>query len=416
MRNGKSGRRLTALAVTGLGLGLAFTALAGARSATDTTHPTLTAGPLVVPATYDCFSTFCASIPISSLPLTVSDPDDAADQITITCNNPNGPMFFWGMSMLTCQAQDPAGNLSAPVMFTVSVTLPAPTFQNVPAPITTTATGQFGAVVTFVPPTATDVGGQAVTTTCDHLSGITYPIATTIVTCSATIQRNDSNGTPITGLPTATTQFTITVTPASAGGGGASSSGGSTSGGSISGGSGSGGGTSQDLTVPAIAPHPGLKVNATSPHGAAVTYVVTATDPDNTSGQLTTLCSPANGSTFSLGSKGSTKATTVICQSHDPAGNQATPISFTVTVLGGHDQLTTLERQVSSATTLTKARKQALASVLAKADRDLRNGAKTAAKTQLGLFIAQVGQLSRASRQSKGKWIAATARVIAVLG
>ncbi len=60
-------------------------------------------------------------------------------------------------------------------------------------------------------------------------------------------------------------------------------------------------------------------------------------------------------------------------------------------MIGGRDQLAALAQQVSTTTNLAKAHKQALESVLAKADRDIRRGAKTAAKAQLGSFIAQVG-------------------------
>src|ERR1700690_1945136 len=103
---------------------------AAAHLATDTTSPTINgATDITVPATSDCGQTFCATV---TWPFTVSDPDDPPDQITVVCNNPNGQTYFWGMTMTTCQAKDAAGNLSAPVMFTVSVTVPAPTFPTVP--------------------------------------------------------------------------------------------------------------------------------------------------------------------------------------------------------------------------------------------------------------------------------------------
>jgi len=141
-----------------------------------------------------------------------TDPDDAAGDIIVSCPTPNGTLFLAGTTNVTCTAHDLAGNQAAPVMFTVTVNVPPPSFQNVPASITTPATGPFGAVVTFVPPTATDPAGHAVTVTCDHLSGVTYPITTSTVTCSGTITTLDSVGNTVKWT-SGSTQFAITVTP-----------------------------------------------------------------------------------------------------------------------------------------------------------------------------------------------------------
>lgn len=73
------------------------------------------------------------------------------------------------------------------------------------------------------------------------------------------------------------------------------------------------------ITVPAD-----MRVEATSPAGAPVTFVVTATDAVD--GALSATCAPASGSTFALG------ATTVTCTAVDVAGNTASK-SFKVTVV-----------------------------------------------------------------------------------
>src|SRR4029079_6850079 len=65
---------------------------------------------------------------------------------------------------------------------------------------------------------------------------------------------------------------------------------------------------------------------ATGPSGAAVSYAVTASDPDDAPAQITLTCAPASGSTFALGT------TTVTCNAHDAAGNNAGPETFSVTV------------------------------------------------------------------------------------
>jgi len=379
--------------------------IAGARQATDTTAPTIQgAGPISAVADADCVETFCATVPFT---FTATDPDDASDQIAILCNTNNGQLFFWGMSMVTCQARDPAGNLSAHVMFTVTVSVPPPTFQNVPGPISAQATGPFGAVVTFVPPTSTDVGGRAVAVTCDRLSGITYPIGTTTVTCAAPIKRNDSQGTPITGLPVGTTQFDIIVNPASPGGGGGSGGGGSAGGGGATPGA--------DTTAPTIAPKANLTVDATSPRGARVAYTVAATDPGNDAAQVTISCLPASGSTFALASRAGSKSTTVTCHAHDPAGNQALPMSFRVTVLGAHAQLVALEARVRATRALQTARRSALRSALVRADRYVAADDMKDARSQLQAFIKTVVQLPTPLTNAPTTWIRSARLVIAVL-
>ncbi len=88
-----------------------------------------------------------------------------------------------------------------------------------------------------------------------------------------------------------------------------------------------GGGTGPtDTTPPTLKAPPGITVEATGASGAAVSYTVTATDPDDAPAQITLTCLPASGSRFALGT------TTVTCNAHDAAGNNATPATFPVTV------------------------------------------------------------------------------------
>jgi phage baseplate assembly protein gpV len=76
-----------------------------------------------------------------------------------------------------------------------------PTINNVPADITTTATGPDGAVVTYDSPTAQDAVSGNVPVTCSPASGSKFPIGTTTVTCTATDAANN----------TATATFKVTV-------------------------------------------------------------------------------------------------------------------------------------------------------------------------------------------------------------
>lgn len=79
-----------------------------------------------------------------------------------------------------------------------------------------------------------------------------------------------------------------------------------------------------DTEVPVIAQPANMTVEAISAAGATVNFTVTAND--NVDGNFAATCSPASGSTFPLGD------TTVTCNASDRAGNNATPVTFTVTV------------------------------------------------------------------------------------
>ena len=85
------------------------------------------------------------------------------------------------------------------------------------------------------------------------------------------------------------------------------------------------------LTVPAD-----FTVNATSPSGALVSYVVSASD-NVAVASLT--CSPMSGSGFAIGTTG------VTCMATDPSGNQARA-TFRVTVLDAPAQLANLDETV----------------------------------------------------------------------
>jgi hypothetical protein len=99
-------------------------------------------------------------------------------------------------SVLSCgvdlTVKDP-GNLSASdgAAVTISDTLP----PNITCPPNQQAecTGPTGAAVNFPPPTATDICTASPTTACNPPSGSTFPVGTTVDTCSATDASNNSN-------------------------------------------------------------------------------------------------------------------------------------------------------------------------------------------------------------------------------
>ena len=142
------------------------------------------------------------------------------------------------------------------------------------------ATSADGAAVVFDTPAATDNLDPTVTVTCDPLSGSTFPLGNSGVTCSA--QDVAGNG--------SSTSFTVTV---------------------------------QDTTAPELTVPGDVNEEATSPAGRVVNFVATATDVVTVSPAVT--CMPASGSTFPLGE------TTVNCTATDAAGNSASG-SFEVTI------------------------------------------------------------------------------------
>lgn len=81
--------------------------------------------------------------------------------------------------------------------------------------------------------------------------------------------------------------------------------------------------TTPDTTAPVIAAHEDIQVT-TEGASAEVSYILPAAT-DNVDASVAVICSPASGSSFTLGT------TTVTCSAQDAAGNQATS-TFAVTV------------------------------------------------------------------------------------
>src|SRR2546426_756817 len=157
------------------------------------------------------------------------------------------------------------------------------------------------------------------------------------------------------------------------------------------------------LTVPAD-----FAVNATSPSGAVVSYVASATD--NVAGVVPVSCGPVAGSGFAIGT------TRVTCMAAGPSGNQASA-TFHVTVLDAPAQLGNLDESVAGlglpsgiATSLTAKLNAALAATNA--------GDVVTACTKLQDFMnetqAQAGK--KISTADANMLIAEAGRIRAVLG
>jgi hypothetical protein len=161
-----------------------------------------------------------------------------------------------------------------------------PPSVTVPANITTEATGSSGAVVEYTA-SATSSVAKVTSFGCTPASESTFPVGETTVSCTAT----DSQGN------TASESFKVTVTAQKV----------------------------SDTTAPELHVPSNMTVSAENTSGAKASYTVTATDPDNSTGEIVVECTPASGSTFPLGE------TTVECSAKDPAGNTS-HASFKITV------------------------------------------------------------------------------------
>ncbi|HET6404745.1 MAG TPA: HYR domain-containing protein, partial [Candidatus Thermoplasmatota archaeon] len=199
-----------------------------------------------------------------------------------TCSPASGSLFPIGTTLVTCVAQDAAGNAAAPVSFEVRVVdTTAPVVAAV-ADLVVEATGADGAVVAYDAPATTDaVDGDGVAT-CSPASGSVFALGVTTVTCGAS---------DAAGNAAEPASFTVTVV---------------------------------DTTAPVLATMADLRVNASGLQGAVVTYNVPAA-LDAVDGELDATCSPASGSLFAVGN------TTVTCTATDAAGNVGSS-SFVVRV------------------------------------------------------------------------------------
>jgi len=249
----------------------------------DTTGPAVSHGGNITAT-----ATSNDGVVIGAFNVSASDLVDGPRGVTCT---PSPGLFAIGTTTVNCTAADSRGN-SGQASFTVTVNAGPPTQPpdlNVPGDLTAEATGPGGAAVTF---SVTGRGGNGqddengrptgnVTTTCAPVSGSTFTLGTTTVTCTATDQN---------GGGTVTKSFDVTVA---------------------------------DTTAPALDIPRGFTVQGTSNDGAAVSYNASATDLVD--GSIAVNCAPASGSTFAIGT------TTVDCSASDSRNNTATG-SFEVTV------------------------------------------------------------------------------------
>ncbi|MEH0573809.1 HYR domain-containing protein [Streptomyces sp. B21-108] len=196
----------------------------------------------------------------------------------VICTPPPGATFPVGTTTVTCTSTDAHENTGTDtaVITVVDTTAPVVTVDDRAVP----ATGPAGAVIEYTA-TAQDLVDGPVAVTCTPLSGSTFPVGTTTVTCTAT----DAAGN--TGTDTAV--FTVV-----------------------------------DDGKPVVQVDD-RTVRTLSRAGAPVTY--TATAQDLVDGALPTTCTPPSGSNFPLGK------TTVTCTATDKAGNTGSDTAVVTVIL-----------------------------------------------------------------------------------
>jgi hypothetical protein len=139
-----------------------------------------------------------------------------------------------------------------------------------------------------------------------------------------------------------------------------------------------------DTTPPVLVVPANIAVDATSPSGAVVSYVATATDAIDPDPMVT--CAPSSGSTFPVGT------TAVTCTATDASGNSATA-SFNVTVFGAAEQIADLIDLVNSFH-FRRGIEISLDAELRLALRAAGEGREAIACVLLGAFVFEVQALS----------------------
>ncbi|MDH3277978.1 MAG: HYR domain-containing protein, partial [Nitrosopumilus sp.] len=106
-----------------------------------------------------------------------------------TCSPLSGTTFAIGITTVTCNATDAAGNSAIPTTFNVIVSdIPdtEPPVIAAHSDVNAAATSPSGATVSYTSPTTTDNVDAPGVATCSPLSGTTFAIGITTVTCNAT--------------------------------------------------------------------------------------------------------------------------------------------------------------------------------------------------------------------------------------
>lgn len=242
----------------------------------DTTPPVVT-----VPADISQTTTVSEGLAVNFV---ATATDDVTASVAVLCAPQSGSVFPVGTTTVTCTASDASGNTGS-ASFTVTITLvdTTPPVVTVPGNVTQTTPVPTGSVVTWGGVSANDNIDGSRPVACSPESGSQFAVGQTTVTCTATDTRGN----------TGSASFVVTVTLV-------------------------------DTTAPVVTVPAPVSAEATGPDGAGVTFSASA--DDNLDGSVATVCTPASGSKFPLGT------TQVSCRATDTRGNAGTA-TFTVTIV-----------------------------------------------------------------------------------
>lgn len=166
----------------------------------DTTPPTITAPAALVVST----DAGAATAVVADAGLIAVASDNAGPVTVVRSGVPAGNLFPMGTTVVTYTATDASGNTATATQTVTVLDTERPTLQ-LPGNITVDATGPAGAVVTYIA-SATDAVNGPLPVGCSKVSGSTFSIGTTTVTCTAA----DAAGNTASG------SFTVLVQAAAA--------------------------------------------------------------------------------------------------------------------------------------------------------------------------------------------------------
>jgi hypothetical protein len=251
----------------------------------DTTPPTL-----YLPSNITAEATSSAGA-VVTFSATATDANPANP--IVTCTPPSGSTFPLSTTTVNCSATDAVGN-TANGSFTVTIQDTTAPVITVPSDVTVEA-GEGGETIVNYTASAADIVDGETIVSCSPISGSTFSLGTTTVSCSSTDAHSNEG----------TANFDVIVS---------------------------------DTEGPVLV-LPSPVVEATSASGAIVEY--TATASDLVDGPVSVECAPASGSVFPLG------PTTVNCSASDSADPVNTSSgSFVVVVQDTTDPIVTLNTPI----------------------------------------------------------------------
>ena len=242
----------------------------------DTTPPTISCpeGPIMV----DCVPGAQNGAVVDYPEPVVNDTCDG--EVTVTCTPPSGSLFPFGSTTVTCVAIDGSGN-SSECDFEIVVVEETPPTLTCAGDIDVECASHDGTVVDYPAPMLSESCNPPPNPTCEPPSGSTFPLGTTVVTCSTTA----SDGSLVS------CEFSVTVS---------------------------------DSIPPTIICPENIQAECGSPDGNTVFFEATASDICDANPTVT--CDPPSGSVFPIGE------TVVTCTAVDASGNSS-ECTFKVTIL-----------------------------------------------------------------------------------